>query len=59
MGDRILITKIEFIHNELYQIDLYNETQKEHYRLFASKDEFESKLKAAKEFVGDTNESKA
>lgn len=55
MGDRIRITKIEFIHNELYQIDLYNETKKEHYRLFASEDEFESKLKAAKELVGEDN----
>ena len=39
MGDCIRITAIEFIHNELYQIDLYNETKNEYYRLFASKDE--------------------
>ena len=53
MGDCIRITVIKFIHNELYQIDLYNETKNEYYRLFASKDELENKLKTAKELVGE------
>lgn len=53
MGDIIRITVIKFIHNEMYQIDLHNETKNEYYRLFVSKDELENKLNTAKKLVGE------
>lgn len=52
MGDRITITKIEFLDQgdrKLYQIDLYNETKNEHYRAFCEIDIFEGMLQKAKE----------
>ena len=47
MGDNIIIEKIEFLYGRLFQIDLYNETKKEHYRVFSEKDELENLLKKA------------
>lgn len=48
MGDKIVIKEIDFIQGSLYQIDLYNETKKEWYRVFADKDELENKMRVAK-----------
>lgn len=48
MGDKIVIKEIAFIQDSLYQIDLYNETKKEWYRVFADKDELENKMRIAK-----------
>ena len=55
MGDIIRIVEIALIHNERYQIDLHNVTKNEYYRLFVSKKELETKLKTAKDLVGEDN----
>ena len=47
MGDNIIIEKIEFLYGRLFQIDLYNETKKEHYRVFSEKEELENLLEKA------------
>ena len=47
MGDNIIISNIEFIYNRLFQIDLYNESRDEHYRLFAKKEELYDMLNSA------------
>lgn len=49
MGDIVKIEKIEFIYNYLWQIDLYNESKKEHYRMFVEEKDLEIMLKKAKE----------
>lgn len=48
MGDKIVVKEIAFIQGSLYQIDLYNETKKEWYRVFSDKDELENKMRVAK-----------
>ena len=42
MGDIIRIKNIEFINNELFAIDVYNETQNTNSRIFISKDDLKS-----------------
>lgn len=37
MGDIITLVSIEFLYNELFQIDLHNETRNEYYRFFLLK----------------------
>lgn len=39
MGDNIVIKAVEFLYGHLWQIDLYNETKKEYYRVFSENDE--------------------
>ena len=42
MGDRIEIEAIEFIGSiNTYQVDLYNETKDEHFRVFIPEKDFE------------------
>ena len=48
MGDRIVIEAIEYLYGHLWQIDLYNETKKEYYRVFAENDELISMMEKAK-----------
>ena len=38
MGDRIVAKQIKLIYGHLYQIDLYNETQDQYYRVFIEKE---------------------
>ena len=38
MGDRIVVKQIKLIYGHLYQIDLYNETKDQHYRVFIEKE---------------------
>lgn len=38
MGDRIVANQIKLIYGHLYQIDLYNETQDQYYRVFIEKE---------------------
>jgi hypothetical protein len=45
MGDKVVITKIEFLYGRLFQIDLHNESKDEHYRFFVDKDELYKMLK--------------
>ena len=45
MGDKIVISKIELLYGRLFQIDLYNESKDEWYRVFADKDELYTMLK--------------
>lgn len=50
MGDKIVIkriTTVEAHHGKLYQIDLYNESRDEGYRLFCEPDKLLAMLKAA------------
>jgi hypothetical protein len=49
MGDRVEIEKVQFIYGHLWQIDLYNETKKEKYRVFVEEKDLEKILKEAKE----------
>ena len=47
MGDRVVITNIEFIYGTKFQIDLHNENKDEHYRVFVGLDEFYDMLDSA------------
>lgn len=39
MGDRIIVKQIKLLkYGDLYQIDLYNETKDQHYRVFIEKE---------------------
>lgn len=48
MGDEVIIKTVEFIYGHLYQIDLYNETKKEWYRVFVEEKELNEMLLKAK-----------
>ena len=56
MGDIIRIVDIQFLDyskdvadgRKLYQIDLYNETKNEHYRVFSKSEKLEEMLAIAK-----------
>ena len=47
MGDIITVVSIEFLYNELFQIDLHNETKNENNWFFIKKEELKAKLKSA------------
>ena len=47
MGDKIVISNIEFLYGRLFQIDLYNEKKDEYYRVFAEKEELYNMLNSA------------
>lgn len=53
MGDKIVISKIEFLYGRLFQIDLHNESKNEYYRIFAEKEEFYNMLNSAIEKGGE------
>ena len=38
MGDRIVVKQIKLVYGHLYQIDLYNETKDQYYRVFIEKE---------------------
>lgn len=48
MGDKVKIKEVQFIYGHLWQIDLYNETKKEYYRVFVEEKDLEKMLKEAK-----------
>lgn len=56
MGDSVVIEKIDFLYGHLWQIDLYNETKNEHYRVFCENQKFEMMQIQAK-LKGCENES--
>lgn len=47
MGDKVVISKIEFLYGRLFQMDLHNESKDEYYRIFAEKDELYKMLNSA------------
>lgn len=53
MGDKIVISKIEFLYGRLFQIDLHNESKNEYYRIFAEKEELYNMLNSAIEKGGE------
>ena len=55
MGDKIIISHIEFLYGKLFQIDLHNESKNEYYRIFVDKEEFYNMLNSAIEKGGDQN----
>lgn len=49
MGDKVTIQKIEYLEvQDIYQIDLYNETKNEHYRVFVDGEELHLALDVAR-----------
>ena len=47
MGDRVIISNIEFLYEKLFAIDLHNDSKNENYRIFVEKDEFYNMLNSA------------
>ena len=47
MGDKIIISNIEFLYGRLFQIDLHNESKNEYYRVFAENKELYDMLISA------------
>ena len=53
MGDKVVISNIEFLYGRLFQIDLLNESKNEYYRIFAEKEELDNMLNSAIEKGGE------